>query len=83
MGFFFFFDVRFFFFSYINPLCSGGGLPESFTRIALYASLGTWREEDCLVSLNLFSCFQEVHQLISRSYLGLVPFVTQPFGPVL
>lgn len=39
--------------------------------------------EDCLVSLSLFSCFQEVHQLIPRSYLGLVPFVTQPFGPVL
>lgn len=39
--------------------------------------------EDYLVSLTLFSCFREVHQLIPRSYLGLVPFVTQPFGPVL
>lgn len=39
--------------------------------------------EDCLVALTLFSCFQEVHQLIPRSYLGLIPFVTQPFGPVL
>lgn len=32
--------MRFFF--YIDPLCTGGSIPESFARIAQYESLGTW-----------------------------------------
>lgn len=42
LGFFCFFDVIFFFVR-INPLCIGGGLPESFAKIALFMCPGTSR----------------------------------------
>lgn len=71
-----------FFFLLVNPYV----LKEVFQRALQelhYMRVLVRGGGDCLVFLILFSCFQEVHQLIPRSYLGLVPFVTQPFGPVL
>lgn len=52
------------FFLHINILCTGGGLPESLARIALYACLATWRG-----GLFGFSCFP-VFRKFTSWFLG-------------